>query len=527
MKKIKLMAAACLLIMSVKAQNYDITGVKRIHPLSLRSLIEQDEVKGYYAFYQLDKASKKEALYNLSILDNNLKQTYSVELKKSDKLALLESSYNGAGFCLSFVDMREKVLEYQMLDKTGKTVGSYTLEISKNEAQAYQGALAAEESFYAGGMLAIKNKGFLRMGYEKKSGMRVELEMIDNTGKLKWSINSGVGEDEKSYESAEGLYADDKTIVTAFTTRGKKMSTKGMENFLKFVDVDSGKELFNYKQNDGQYLVQNFGVSYDQNSNSFFVYGQYFGKEDNILKDDSKGMFIQEVGRDGKLKSESYTPWAPEINGLIVKKLKGDLEKNMKTFIHKVVRTADGKVFAITEHYRKAVNGGAMAARAGLAVLGGLTGVNTSSNVSAVKVELYNMVVFEFDNALKIKDVHIVEKEKTNVSLVQGMGTIDANKLGFFLQMWGDFDYAFTTVTPDRTQFNSAYVNYDKDKEAGSKYTVGNITYKDNNVKVDRIKLTGKPTFFRVLPTKPGYIAIYEYFKKEKKAVLRLEKLNN
>jgi hypothetical protein len=519
MRKINLIAVICMLIMGVKAQNYDITGVKKFSPLSLQAIIEQNEVKGYYGFYKIDKASKKEDIYSLAILDNNLKQTYSVELKKSDRLQLLESAYNGAGFCFSFVDFREKTVEYMMLDKTGKTVGSYTLEASKSEIQMYQASLMSEDDYFAGGVLSVKNKGFVRIGYEKKDGMRVELELIDNTGKVKWTANSGVADGEKSYESANSMYADEKSVVALITTRGKRMSTKGMESNLVFLSSDTGKELFKINQKNDKNQLQYYGVSFDEASSSFFIFGQYFGAEDNILKDDSKGMFIQEIGMDGKMKNETYTPWAGEINSIIVKKMKDEMKGNMKTFIHKVVKTADGKVFAIGEQYRKAASALGIASKV-------LQGGN--SGASVVKIEIHNMFAFEFDNALKIKDVHIIEKEKTNVQLPNGYGTLDANLLGLVMQQWGNFDYCFTSVSSDKKLFNAAYVNFDRDKDAGSKYTIGNISYnKEQKVVVDRIKLTSKPTFFRVMPCKPGYIALFEYFRKEKKAVLRLEKLNN
>ena len=106
MKKtiVSLFLALSFFMANSQQLNYDITGIKRIYANDLRAIIENNEVKGYYAFYFLDKANKKENLYNLAILDNTLKQTYSVELKKGRNLRLLESAYNGDHFCFSFAD---------------------------------------------------------------------------------------------------------------------------------------------------------------------------------------------------------------------------------------------------------------------------------------------------------------------------------------------------------------------------------------------------------------------------------------
>jgi uncharacterized Zn finger protein len=190
----------------------------------------------------------------------------------------------------------------------------------------------------------------------------------------------------------------------------------------------------------------------------------------------------------------------------------------MKTFVHKIVKTADGKTFVIGEQYRKAVSGLGVAS----AVLMG-----SRSNTSVMKIEIHDMLVFEFDSKMKLKDITIFEKEKTNVQLPSGYGTVDANLLGNIMKIYGQFDYSYTSISADKKTFNSAYINYDRDKEAGSSYTIGDIAYtKDQKLTIDKIKLTSKPTFFYVREAKPGYVAIFEYFRKEKKAILRLEKLN-
>jgi hypothetical protein len=192
-------------------------------------------------------------------------------------------------------------------------------------------------------------------------------------------------------------------------------------------------------------------------------------------------------------------------------------------FIHKIVKTADGKIFVIGEQYRKTVSGMGVAMNV-LAMAGG-----GSSKQSVMKMELYDMLVFEFDNAFKIKDVYIFDKEKTNIQLSQGFTFIDPNLIGYMMKIYGWFDYEYTAVSSDKKQFNTAYINYDKNvkKAEGSKYTIGNISYtKDHKLVSDRIILKTKPTIFWVLQAKPGYVAIFEYFKKEKRATLRLEKLN-
>jgi hypothetical protein len=89
------------------------------------------------------------------------------------------------------------------------------------------------------------------------------------------------------------------------------------------------------------------------------------------------------------------------------------------------------------------------------------------------------------------------------------------------------FDYAFTFIGDGNKTFYSSYVNYDKEKGESSKYMIGNIVYnKQGELVTDQIPLSSKPTFFSVLPGKPGYVLIFEYFRKKKELVVRLEKMD-
>lgn len=500
------------------AQNYDITGIKRVRANSISPILENKEVKGYYSFLALDKASKKERNYSLAILDNNLKQLYSVDMVKSDKLALLESSYNGSGFCFSFYNQRDKVLEYDFLDKTGKSVGQYSLDISNSEAMIYTQALQTEDDSYQGSLVAVKGKGYIRYGYEKEDGLRILVEMIDNNGKKKWNADSKV-ESKKSYEGIMPLFTDEKVAISLLTTREKMLSAKNAVNSILFLNVDNGKELFRLGEGKSGNQLSPLGATYDDVNQTYFVYGQYFAADANLAKDDSKGFYMQEVDLTGKLITESFTKWEDDINTTIVRKAKGDIKGNMKMMVHSVNRTADGKVFAIAEQYRKAVSGIGVAST----ILSGGRG----GGAAVMKIETHDIICLEFDNKLKFKDATIFEKNKTNLTLPQGWGTVDANKLGYMIKIYGWFDYAFTVTSSDKKTFYSTYVDYDKDKEAGSSYSIGTIGYtKDQKLAFDKIQLTSKPTTFYVFQAKPGYIAIVEYFKKQKKVTLRLEKLN-
>lgn len=342
--KILKVAAACLLLnTALTAQTYDLLGIKRVSINNLQPITENQEVKGYYSIVGIDKAGKKLRNYNLSILDNNLKKNYSVDLVKSDRLSMLESSYNGERFCFSYYDARERILEYDVLDKTGVSVGQYTIQISKSEAQLYAQMLKTEDDTYQGTLVGVKGKGFIRFGYEKEDGYRIAMEMIDNQGKKKWESDSKVAS-KKSYESIFPLFTDDRVSIALLTTREKLMTTKGTKISVVFINTDTGAEYFRLDKDskEGNQLYA-LGASFDKTSQTYFVYGQYFVAGDDLTKDDSKGFYMQEIDLSGKVISESYTTWEDRIFPTIFKKAKGEIKKNMKLYVHTVVRNAEGK----------------------------------------------------------------------------------------------------------------------------------------------------------------------------------------
>jgi hypothetical protein len=503
----------------IQAQNKSYSDIKDVYLQNVRPIIDNGVVTGYSLFYFLDKVNKKENAYSLHILDNNLKETHAVEITRPTSSVMIESSFNGENFCFSFLDQNKKTMEYLILDKQGEEVGSYKVsDVNKWEIMSL--AQQSEGGSYPG-LAAVPGKGFLRYGVDNKAkGTKSELVMFDNSGKKEWTASSGSGDDYK-WEGAYPMQMNENTIVTMIMAKEKLMSMK-FDTYILFTDVETGEQVARIESKDAKYARAPIGVSYDAGRKEYFIYGEYFLPKDNTIKDKSQGFYFATYDAKGVLQKQGYSSWTKDIATKVPMGKNGKFDDNTNVTIHKMIRTADGKIFAIGEQFKKVVSGGAVA----LNMLAAASG-NVDSDVSNVKIELHDMMIFEFDENLKIKKVQVVDKDKTNVLLAKGMGMYGASFLAFYLKMTGDFNYAFTSVSPDAKTFNSAYVNFDKDKETGRNYLIGNIAYnKEQKITIDKIKLTTKPTWFNALPAKPGYIVIFEYFKKEKKIDIRLEKLN-
>ena len=515
MRNILLSFLFTLLFVGTKSQIVNYTGVQKIYVRGIQSFSENNVVKGYSCFYFLDRVSEDKSLYALSILDENLKQTHYVELTKSKGYDLLESSFNGERFCFSFLDWREKVLEYVFLDKTGKEVGNYKIEkLDKSELSSILKVTQYGQNPYSGGLISVGKIGFMRYGYENTHGVRASLEMFDNSGKIRWTSDSK-NPDKKSFETAYPLYADDKFVVSLFVTKRRRLSGN-YHDFITFHDPANGNELFrlNNISTDEKNVLFPSGVSFDTASNLFYVYGEYFKKGENIFVDKSSGLYLQIVSSDGKILAEKYNSWTRDISGLMAQK--GAVLSNFSIAIHKLIRTADGKFFIIGEEFMKTIN-----------FFGYTKQGNGYSRPSGIQIELHDMIVFDLNDSLKVTNVNIFKKDDEYVSIPEGYGVVGNSFLAYLLKQWSKFDYVFTTVSGDKKTFNTAYVNYDRDKEEGKSFLIGNIEYtKEGKLEFDKIKLTDKPTFFMALPAKPGYMAVFKYFKKTKEIDFTLEKMN-
>jgi hypothetical protein len=100
-------------------------------------------------------------------------------------------------------------------------------------------------------------------------------------------------------------------------------------------------------------------------------------------------------------------------------------------------------------------------------------------------------------------------------------------ELGKDLAYFHDFDYQFTSQSADRAVFSSVYKNYDKSDTDDEKFVIGAVGFNQDQELVNpKITLTTNPDNISVIPAKPGYVAIVEYFMKQNSATLTLYKFD-
>ena len=96
--KIILVIALLFSVYGTEAQTSKLS-IDNVYSVTLRNsgtIIEKEEIKGYYFLYQSDKVDRKTNEYSLQILDANLNKIKDIKFQDSKKIILLESSYNGS-----------------------------------------------------------------------------------------------------------------------------------------------------------------------------------------------------------------------------------------------------------------------------------------------------------------------------------------------------------------------------------------------------------------------------------------------
>jgi hypothetical protein len=481
------------------AQTLSKTNVTDVKLRNTGAIVQGGQVKGYYNFYNLEKQDRKNNNYLLTVTDENLREINSVNIVRPNTYLLIEGVFNGDSFAFLFYDVRAKSLELISYDRTLKEAGKVNKEITNRFAGATYAYIAQGHEPMQAFLVAVPNKGFVYYGIKEESKSDYEIEFYDNTLKRVW-VNYGP-KDDFDYENAAEAFQNDQYVGSLVMKRTSIFSTD-VDFELLVQNISDGKQVFRVPMATAKYKLSLADVSFDKEKQQFIVFGEYFNKDENVIKSKSQGFITVVLDMQGKVISEKVNAWKTDINKLVATKDKETFEDTDILF-HEFIRTNDGQVFAIGEQYKK------------------------SGPPMAVKLNVYNMVIFQFDADFSIKKVHVFEKDKNPVALPPGMLVTSSKLLSYIAKSFGGFDFVFSQTSADNSTFVVTYINYDREKGEKGKNVLGSVIYTPEKVfTVDKLPLVRKSSSFFIYRAKEGYVLVNEYFPKEKRMDSRLEKLN-
>jgi hypothetical protein len=493
------------------------TAVENVYKINLRNagaIKEGTEVKGYYYFYASDKVDKKNYQWTLSINDENSKPLKSVQFVDSKDVTILESSFNGSDLIFLVYNEDEKLLDYQVYGADGKKKYNYTRELTKKEkkylAASYFAVDDDENTFK--GLYPIEGKGFIsNMPSREDKDYTFQIDFFSTEKKKQWTYIPTMS-GKKFVADYLGTYNG---VVYVEMLKFNSMMDANPESFIIGLNLETGKQVFEKSTDQSKYKFYPASMSVLDNGKAY-VYGEYFEPNANIAKDKSVGFAFWGIDEKGAIPSEKYCSWSVDIGKYISVSSKGKIEDFGYMYLHNMIQTSDGSIYAVGEGYKKVASA--------LGIMSKV--VSQGGGISAVKIKVTDMVMIKFDNEFKVKEVKIYEKNSNSVELPNGMEFVSGPLLGKMIKYnYGEFDYSYTQQNKDKSSFTVAYSDYvrGKDYKGG---TFNSISFNEGKVTQDHINTKTGATRSIILPSKQGQVLVLDYFKKDKKLVPHFEKLN-
>jgi len=471
----------------LQAQKASLEKVVKFKLQDIRAIEEKGSVSGYFFFYKIDKENREENKYGLCVYDTDFNQTHFKEIIKPKKVELVDAKFNGTEYCFQMLDLEKMRYEFIVFNSSLEEVGKFLVPLPKEIAEAIS---EAANSGYGGAfvqtytLVSLPETGFGVYGMNPATG-RFELTAYTVSGDEVWKANSG-NTDKKTYEYASLLFYDKDLITFEFLFYKNYKKIKEGERRLMRFDTKTGEKV-SETQLTGLKHYSGF-VDQIKREEGSLLCGEYYDEETK-----TGGIALLGIAEDGKIAEEVYISLRDDAANVLQDKAQVKLLADKSVMVHKLFMTDNGTTFMIGEVFDKNY--------------------------------VYDLVVFEIkDNALV--NAYFSNKQKTNITSLTNAWNSTAG-LGALIKIGlvGGSDYCYTAINENKTGFTTVYCNYEKENKSGD-YLIGSLSFSAEKMfEKKEITLTSKPSYFTVLPAKPGHIAVFEYFEKEKSVNMRLEKV--
>ncbi len=513
MKKI-LLALSLLATMVVTAQRVNVENILKPHKASFGAIKEGTDVKGYYFFWASDKVDKSDYEWTLRITDISLKTLKEVKMQESKDITILETSFNGTDLIMLFYNDKENTFDYQVYGADGKKKYNYLRELTKKEERylefSYLGSDDDEETYK--GLYPIEGKGFIsNMPSREDKDYTFQIDYFGTDKRKQWTYIPGM-DGKKFAGDYLGTYNG---VVYIELLKFSSMMDGKPESSILGLNLETGRLLFE-KPTDGKYRFYPASMSV-MNNGQAYLFGEFFDVNANVMKDKSQGFGFWGIDEKGKMLSEKYLSWDLEMAKYLNVTSKGKIDNFGFMFLHNMIQTSDGTVYAIGEGFKKVAS-----------ALGILSQVASRgrSKVSTLKAQVTDLLLIKFDKDFNVKDATIYDKNKNNVELRSGMEFMSTPLMGKLIKYnFGAFDYAYTQTNKDVSSFTVTYGDYVRGKDyKGSTFNA--ISYNDGKITTDKIQTKSDARWSYVLPSTQGSVLILEIYKKDKRFEGHIEKLN-
>jgi len=515
MRKIIFIALLFVLAVQLQAQKITFNNVHKPLRANYGAIREGSDVKGYYTFYASDKIDKKNYEWTLQILDDNLKSLKQLKFQDSKDVTVLETSFNGSDLIFLFYNEDARTLEYQIYGADAKKKHSYTREMTKKEKRYLEATYLSmddEEGVYRG-LYPIEGKGFIsNMPSREDKDYTFQIDYYSSEKRKQWTFTPAMTGKKFSGDFL-GTYNG---VVYIEVLKFGSITDGNPESSIIGISLETGKQLFEKSTEGGKYKFYPASMSV-MNDGKAYIYGEYFNPNENIVKSKSNGFAFWNVDEKGTVISEKYLGWNLELGKYLDVSSKGKIDDFGFMYLHKMLQTADGNIYAIGEGFKKTAS--ALGITAQILSRG-------DAGASVTKIKVTDLILIKFDNNFNVKEAKVYDKNSNSVELPSGYDFVSSPLLAKMMKYnYGGFDYAYTQSNQDNSSFMVCYSDYVRGKDyKGS--TFNSISYNDGKITTDKLETKSGATRSFILPARMGSVLVYDIYRKDKKLEMHIEKLN-
>lgn len=489
-----LFASLLLGTLTLPAQKLSFEDVTEIRLQDMAPIYQSEIVRGYFAFYYIDKAKEKYmANYKLILLDENLNQLAEKKLVEHKDSELKFAAYNGNSILFVFYNPGNVTLDFRRYDLKLNLVSSEIRKIGHIEeffiTAPYSGTQQVPPQVFS-----LDSLGYIFYNFTGLGGTRYKMQFLPDKPVKAWMRETG--DKDRSGLLPAPLCHNGKLLLQNFT----EWSTPS--KYLQAINLETGKVVFDKEMNIEKHTVQVFHAYPDPEGN-FVVVGQYYEKGESILKGNSLGIFVGKIDAKGDFIAHKYHSWAKDVSQKVKCDENGRIEDKGYIFFRDAVHTKDGKIYLAGELFELA----------GYALARG--------------VKINEFAIVEINADMSLNGIKFFDKKSHTFSISGIPTTKNPDKLANYVRLNGGFDYQYTQVGEDDNAFTFFYtVNEVKGKKTEKKLGSVSKHAGDAAYETDAISLESKADYHSVLPAKSGHLLFIEYFRKTKKLDMRIEKYN-
>lgn len=516
MKTLRIMLALLFSPALFYAQNYEI---KDIYKQSVRTgtIMKNGEVQGYYNAYRVEKTSKGKIRYEVEILNENLGLELKKDLVVDKRMAIMEVEYNGKAILFKFYDTKENNITYYVMNENGTFSKPFSKDFGKNKKAIQEVELLAKAEKPTFSLFEVGDIGFVDIHTYSIKMNAYEITYISNEGKIIWNYIPKAG---KEIRNASFLLGTENLMLITESV-SKNLAGKEMSYNLMALSP-RGDEVFSVPLEQDNYILSPQNVFINQRDGNFVLIGEYYNPSKNIKKDPAEGIFFRGINEEGLWVYDKLISYERDIKKAMIAT---ELEevKGWKIYFHDIFRLNDGTIIAIGEQYKRSADALKIASTA-LAALGG--GVDSRGTTQFRNGDMVTIILDKDGNFIDFKRF---EKRHRGTSIDVNMDFTSIDYVAKLMLRYNAYDYSFTQFNKDRSVATIAFDDRVTEEDGKGKESVVHFqsyVTSDRSFTEDIYRFESDADDSRVLRGKPGFILIYEFFRKEKLSTLRLQPVN-